>query len=182
MNKQLNKIISVYRWIDVVVMSKFNYFGYIFVFGLFGFLKYKFIKKINILARYKKIRFFGYNKELYYTNIKLINNLFLSVLSGHLKFLELRGVGFKYKIKKNKLFLILGYSHLITYELPNNIFVKLFKHYSKVIKIFSNNLLLLNKVIYALKKKKIFNIYKGKGIVLKGEILISKEGKKSTRF
>jgi ribosomal protein L6P/L9E len=161
-------------------MSKFNYFGYIFVFGLFGFLKYKFRKKINILARYKKIRIFGYNKELYYTNIKLINNAFLSVLSGHLKFLELRGVGFKYKIKKNKLFLILGYSHITAYKLPTNIFIKILTN--KLIKIFSNNLSILNKVIYELKKKKTFNVYKGKGIILKGEVLICKEGKKSTRF
>lgn len=161
-------------------MSKFKYFGYIFVFGLFGFLKYKFIKKINIRACYKKVRIFGFNKELYYTNIKLIHNVFLSVLSGHLKFLELRGVGFKYRIKKNKLFLILGYSHIVVYELPSNVFVKLLT--TKLIKVFSNNLLLLNKVIYAVKKKKFFNIYKGKGIVLKGEVLISKEGKKSTRF
>jgi ribosomal protein L6P/L9E len=180
MRKQLNKIITLSQWIDVLVMSKFNYFGYIFVFGLFGFLKYKFRKKINIFAQYKKVRIFGYNKELYYTNIKLINNAFLSVLSGHLKILELRGVGFKYRIKKNKLFLILGYSHVTVYELPSNLFVKILTN--KLIKLFSNNLLVLNKVIYALKKKKAFNIYKGKGIVLKGEVLIIKEGKKSTRF
>jgi ribosomal protein L6P/L9E len=162
------------------VLPKFNYFGYIFVFGLFGFLKYKFRKKINILARYKKVRIFGRNKELYYTNIKLIHNAFLSVLSGHLKFLELKGVGFKYRIKKNKLFLILGYSHITIYELPNNVFINILTN--KLLKIFSNNLLILNRVIYSLKKKKIFNIYKGKGIVLKGEVLIFKEGKKSTRF
>jgi ribosomal protein L6P/L9E len=180
MNKRLNKIIPLSERIDVLVISKFNYFGYIFVFGLFGFLKYKFRKKINILARYKKVRVFGYNKELYYTNIKLINNAFLGVLSGHSKFLELKGVGFKYRIKKNKLFLILGYSHIVVYELPNNTFVKVLTN--KLIKIFSNNLLILNKVIYDLKKRKVFNVYKGKGIVLKGEVVLVKEGKKSTRF
>jgi len=137
-------------------------------------------KKINILSRYKKIRIYGSNKELYYTNIKLLHNAFLSVLSGHLKFLELRGVGFKYKIKNNKLFLILGYSHVTIYKLPSNIFIKILN--SKIIKIFSNNLAILNKAIYYLKKKKSFNVYKGKGIILKGEVLIVKEGKKSTRF
>jgi large subunit ribosomal protein L6 len=149
---------------------------------LFGFLKYKFRKKINILSRYKKIRIYGSNKGLYYTNIKILYNAFLSVLSGHLKFLELRGVGFKYKIKGNKLFLILGYSHVTTYNLPSNIFIKLYKLNNKLIKMFSNNLAILNKTIYCLKKKKKFNVYKGKGILLKGEIPIIKEGKKSTRF
>ena len=177
---QLNKIIQISKWIDVLVISKFNTFGYIFVFGLFGFLKYKFIKKINIWSKFKRLRIFSSNLSLYYTNIKILSNLFSSVLSGHLKFLELRGVGFKYKIKNNKLFLLTGYSHVVMYTLPNNIFVQVLNN--KLIKLFSNNLLILNRVIYDLKKIKTFNVYKSKGIILKGEVLILKEGKKSSRF
>ena len=44
---------------------------------------------------------FGKDSSLYFTYIQLLNNLFYSVLNGHLIHLELRGVGFKYKIKDN---------------------------------------------------------------------------------
>ena len=176
----LNKIIKISSWIKVLIISKFADFNYIFVFGLLGFLKYKFRKKINILSNFKKIRIFGFKPNLYNTLLKVLNNLFLSVLSGHVKYLELKGVGFKYKIKNNKLLLILGYSHLILYRIPSNILIELLS--LKLLKLFSNNLLLLNKAIYLIKKMKDFDVYKGKGIVLKDEFFILKEGKKTNKF
>jgi large subunit ribosomal protein L6 len=110
----------------------------------------------------------------------LLNNLFDSVLSGHLKYIELRGVGFKYKMRGNRLFCILGYSHVVTYDLPYNVLITIVDR--KLLKLFSSNIIILNKIIYDLKKKKKFNVYKGKGIVLKGAVLITKEGKKSNSF
>ena len=92
----------------------------------------------------------------------------------------MKGVGFKYKIKNNKLLLILGYSHLILYRIPSNILIELLS--LKLLKLFSNNLLLLNKAIYLIKKMKDFDVYKGKGIVLKDEFFILKEGKKTNKF
>jgi len=148
----MNKIIKVSRWIDVLVVSKFSNYSYVFVFGVFGFLKYKFRKKINIFSKFKRVRMFGKDSSLYFTYIQLLNNLFYSVLNGHLIHLELRGVGFKYKIKDNNLFLILGFSHIINYKIPSNILINVLN--TKLIKVFSNNLLILNKVVYALKKKK----------------------------
>jgi large subunit ribosomal protein L6 len=137
-------------------------------------------KKIKIFSKYKKIRIYGPNISLYYTYTKVLDNLFHSVLSGHLKYLELCGVGFKYKASGNRLFCILGYSHVIAYSLPQNILIMIINH--KLLKLFSNNIIILNKVIYDLKKKKKFNVYKGKGIVIKGAVLITKEGKKSNSF
>jgi large subunit ribosomal protein L6 len=147
---------------------------------MLGFLKYKTRKKINIFSKYKKIRIYGPNISLYYTYTRLLNNLFQSVLSGHLQYLELRGVGFKYKISGNRLFCILGYSHVIGYDLPPNILITIINH--KLLKLFSNNISILNKVVYDLKKKKKLNVYKGKGIVIKDVVLITKEGKKLNSF
>jgi ribosomal protein L6P/L9E len=161
-------------------LSKFSNYNYVFVFGILGFLKYKIKKKINIFSKFKKIRVFGSNLSLYFTYVKILNNLFESVLTGHLKYIELRGVGFKYKILNNKLFCILGYSHATIYELPENVLVNVLNN--KLLKIFSINLTIINKVVYCLKKKKKFNVYKSKGIIVKGESLISKEGKKSNAF
>ena len=81
-----------------------------------------------------------------------MNNLFYSVLNGHVIYLELRGVGFKYKIKNDSLFLILGFSHIVNYSIPRNTLITVLNN--KLVKVFSNNLLILNKVIYTLKKKK----------------------------
>jgi ribosomal protein L6P/L9E len=50
------------------------------------------------------------------------------------------------------------------------------------LKLFSNNISILNKVVYDLKKKKKLNVYKGKGIVIKDVVLITKEGKKLNSF
>jgi ribosomal protein L6P/L9E len=176
----INNITKISNWIRVSVVTKFKKFNYIFVFGILGFIKYKMRKEINIFSKYKKIRIYGPNISLYYTYTKILNNLFQSVLTGHLKYLELKGVGFKYKLSGNKLFCILGYSHVISYFLPSNILVVLINN--KLLKLFSNNLIILNKVIYDLKKKKKINVYKGKGIIIKGEVLIMKEGKKSNAF
>jgi large subunit ribosomal protein L6 len=137
-------------------------------------------KKINIQSKFKKIRISGQDLSLYSTYNQILNNLFYGVLVGHSKYLELKGVGFKFKLKNNKLFLILGYSHVISYVLPSNISVELLN--TKLIKLFSNNLMILNKVIFYLKKLKKTDVYKGKGILLKGEVVLIKEGKKSNTF
>ena len=176
----MNSIIKLSRWIDVLVVPKFYNYNYVFIFGVFGFLKYKFKKKINIFSKFKRIRLLGNNVSLYFTYIKLLNNLFYSVLNGHVIYLELRGVGFKYKIKNDSLFLILGFSHIVNYSIPRNTLITVLNN--KLVKVFSNNLLILNKVIYTLKKKKKFNVYKGKGIVLKDAVFILKEGKKASSF
>jgi large subunit ribosomal protein L6 len=123
---------------------------------------------------------FGHSLSLYFTYVCILNNLFDGVLTGHSKYIELRGVGFKYKIKSNKLFLILGYSHVTIYELPKNALVNVLNN--KLLKVFSINVNIINRVVYSLKKKKMYNVYKGKGIIVKGEVLISKEGKKSNAF
>jgi hypothetical protein len=55
----INKVTELSSLIKVWVVSKFNNYNYVFVFGMLGFLKYRTGKKINILSKYKKYRVCG---------------------------------------------------------------------------------------------------------------------------
>jgi len=171
---EVNKRNSVYS------SKRYLNCSYIFIFGLFGFLKFRFKKPNLVKVRFNKIKIYGPNISQYYTNIQILYNLFFSVNVGYKVFLELRGVGFKYKIKKNILYLVLGFSHLNQYKIPKSIYLFLLN--VRLLRLMSCNLNLLNNFIYLIKNLKKLDVYKGKGIFFKGEFLLLKEGKKSSTF
>jgi len=171
-------IFKVPSYINALSISKFTNYRYVFIFGAFGFLKYKFKGKTKVDINFSKIKITGTMTSMCYTYVKIINLMVSSVTKGFIKFLELRGVGFKFKIKKNIIYMLLGYSHLKKVVLPLNIITELSSN--RTLKYTSYNLGLLNNLIFRIKKKKTINIYKGKGIFYKGEIPTLKEGKKST--
>jgi ribosomal protein L6P/L9E len=51
---------------------------------------------------------------------------------------------------------------------------------NKLLSLYSIDLIGLNNCIYRIKKIKKLDIYKGKGVLLQGEKIIKKEGKKAT--
>jgi large subunit ribosomal protein L6 len=165
---------------QVLGSKKFNKCKYIFIFGSLGFLKYKFKGPGEVDVKFNKFKISDPSVARYLTYKKILFNLCYSVSIGYNKFLELRGVGFKYKIKNNVLYLVLGYSHILKFILPFNISTTLITN--KLLKFISCNLNLLNQVIYKLKRLKSVNIYKGKGIFEKNEIIVLKEGKKLSSF
>ena len=67
----------------------------------------------NKLLKKEKINFF----------IKSIQKSFLSIEHGWFTELALEGIGYKSFYINKKLILDLGYSNLITYEIPKNIFI-----------------------------------------------------------
>ena len=70
---------------------------------------------------------------LWGTTRSIINNAIIGVTSGHEKTLELNGVGFRANLKGNILNLQLGFSHDISYKIPEE--VKLTVEKSTIIKI-----------------------------------------------
>ena len=72
----------------------------------------------------------------------------------------------------------LGFSHSINIIIPQNI--NIINQNNKLIFI-SNDWLFLTKYIHYIKKYKKTEPYKGKGLLLKNEIIILKEGKKSKK-
>ena len=110
------------------------------------------------------------------TTRSVINNAVIGVTIGHEKILELNGVGFRANLKGNILNLQLGFSHDISYKIPEG--VKLTVEKSTIIKISGINKELVGKSAAEIIKLKPVEPYKGKGIKERGKYIIRKEGKK----
>ena len=105
-----------------------------------------------------------------------INNALIGVSLGHEKELELSGVGFRANLKGDVLNLQIGFSHDVSYKIPEGIKVLVEKNTK--IKISGIDKEKVGKVTSEIKKLKPVEPYKGKGIKEKGQYVLRKEGKK----
>jgi len=110
------------------------------------------------------------------TTRSIVNNAITGVSTGHEIILDITGVGFRANLKGNDLNLQLGFSHDSTYKVPEN--VKLTVEKQTVIKINGIDKELVGKVASEIKTLKPVEPYKGKGIKIRGEYVLRKEGKK----
>ena len=110
------------------------------------------------------------------TTRSVINSAIVGVSTGHEKTLELSGVGFRANLKGNILNLQIGFSHDVSYEVPDGI--KLIVEKSTIIKIMGIDKQLVGKVTAEIKMLKPVEPYKGKGIKEIGQYILRKEGKK----
>ena len=110
------------------------------------------------------------------TTRSVINSAIVGVSTGHEKTLELSGVGFRANLKGNILSLQIGFSHDVSYKIPDGI--KLVVEKSTIIKIMGIDKQLVGKVTADIKMLKPVEPYKGKGIIELGQYILRKEGKK----
>ena len=110
------------------------------------------------------------------TTRSIINSALIGVSTGYEKILELTGVGFRANLKGNILNLQIGFSHDVSYAIPNGI--KLTVEKSTIIKVMGIDKELVGKVASEIKKLKPVEPYKGKGIKERGQYVLRKEGKK----
>ena len=110
------------------------------------------------------------------TTKSIIKNAIIGVSSGHEKILELNGVGFRATLKGKVLNLQLGYSHDTSYNIPEGAIITVEKN--TIIKISGIDKELVGKIAAEIKMLKPVEPYKGKGIRLRGQYIIRKEGKK----
>tara|TARA_B110000881_G_C18517327_1_gene485640 strand:+ start:539 stop:1078 length:540 start_codon:yes stop_codon:yes gene_type:complete len=115
-------------------------------------------------------------KTTWGTTRSIINSAIIGVTSGHEKILELNGVGFRATLKGNILGLQLGFSHDVSYTIPEGVSLTVEK--STVIKITSINKEIVGKVASEIVMLKPVEPYKGKGIKVRGQYVLRKEGKK----
>ena len=116
------------------------------------------------------------SKMMWGTTRSIINTAIIGVSTGHEKILELNGVGFRANLKGNVLNLQIGFSHDVSYLIPDGI--KLAVEKNTIIKISGIDKELVGKVTSEIKKLKPVEPYKGKGIKEKGQYVLRKEGKK----
>jgi len=113
---------------------------------------------------------------LWGTTRSIINNAIIGVSKGHEKILELTGVGFRSNLKGNVLNLQIGYSHDVSYKIPEGIKVLVEKN--TTIKISGIDKEMVGKVSSEIRQLKPVEPYKGKGIKERGQYVLKKEGKK----
>ena len=113
---------------------------------------------------------------LWGTTRSLINNALIGVSEGYEKILELSGVGFRAILKGNILELQIGFSHNVSYKIPEGIKVVVEK--SNIVKISGIDKELVGKVSAEIKMLKPVEPYKAKGIKERGQYVLRKEGKK----
>ena len=110
------------------------------------------------------------------TTRSIINSAIIGVSVGHEKILELNGVGFRANLKGNILNLQIGFSHDVSYKIPDGI--KILVEKTTTIKISGIDKELVGKVASDIKMFKPVEPYKGKGIRERGQYVLRKEGKK----
>lgn len=106
----------------------------------------------------------------------LIQNAITGASVGFSKTLEFIGVGYKIALKGNKLDMVLGFSHNVEYVLPEGVKAEVVS--PTELKLSSANKELLGLVASEIRKYRMPEPYKGKGIKYKGEFIRRKEGKK----
>lgn len=105
----------------------------------------------------------------------LLANMVKGVTEGYEKTLEMSGVGYKARLQGKKLFLSVGYSHQVEFDVPENIEVKVIEE--NKISISGIDKEIVGQVAAKIRSIKPCEPYKGKGIKYQGEIVRRKAGK-----
>ena len=106
----------------------------------------------------------------------IVNNIIVGVSEGFSKKLEMNGVGYRATLKGKILELMLGFSHPINYEIPEDISVSVDKQNNIEIK--GPNKQLVGQTAAEIRSFRGPEPYKGKGIKYADEYINRKEGKK----
>lgn len=154
------------------------------IFSVKGFLgSYSFFLHLPLLYLdfSKKLQFYYINEILpnfvNITNIVLCQ-LFVGIILGYYKIINIVGIGYYVNIKqKTKLVFTLGYSHLVSIQIPNFVVVKSRKR--RKISLKSIFLVELNNFASVIKNFKLPSAYKEKGIFFLSEPVTLKQGKKT---
>jgi large subunit ribosomal protein L6 len=103
-------------------------------------------------------------------------NMILGVTKGYEKKLELQGVGFRAAVQGKSLNLTLGFSHPVSYPVPEGITIETPSQTEILIKGIDRQK--VGQVAAEIRRWRKPEPYKGKGIKYAGEFIFRKEGKK----
>lgn len=115
-----------------------------------------------------------FDRSLWGLSQRLISNMVHGVTQGYEKKLELNGVGFKVALAGNDLNLSLGFSHPVTFKVPAGIQAQVEKN---VITLSGIDKQLVGEIAAQLRRLKVPEVYKGKGIKYMDEVIRRKAGK-----
>lgn len=139
-----------------------------------NFLKSK--EKLKIFIKTNKKFFVIQEKELKQLSNKKLQSLLLGNSIGYCMQLKLVGVGYRFEISGSNLFIKIGYSHLLTFPIREDVEIKIIKKTRLSLK--SSNFFRLKSFAMMLKSFVVEDKYKGKGLFFINEPVRVKEGKK----
>ncbi|CAM9094571.1 unnamed protein product [Choristocarpus tenellus] len=113
--------------------------------------------------------------QLYGLTRTLINNMIIGVSEKFEKKLQLQGVGYRAQVKEKNLILNLGYSHPVTIAIPEGIEIKIENNTGIIVT--GINKEFVGQLAATIRRNRLPEPYKGKGILYKGEIINRKVGK-----
>lgn len=105
------KILTIPKTNNVFLISKYNVVKFLFFFGWVGYIKYKLKSKINVDVKYGFIKIVG-SGSLFSTYLQLIKKTYNLTAFKLKQVIKIIGVGFKFRLFTNMLYIILGYSHV----------------------------------------------------------------------
>lgn len=115
-------------------------------------------------------------RSIWGTTRSLINNMVVGVSEGYTQKLEIKGVGYRASVQGKNLVLQLGFSHDVTYPIPEGITIV--APSQTAIEISGADKKQVGQVAAEIVKYRPPEPYKGKGISYEGQRILRKEGKK----
>ena len=116
------------------------------------------------------------SKAMLGTTIALIRNIMKGVTTGFEKKLILKGVGYRAQLQGNQLNLTLGLSHPVLFHIPSDITIELPSQTEIVVKGMSKER--VGQIAANIRRNRLHNTNKGKGIRYADEIIKLKDTKK----
>ncbi len=110
------------------------------------------------------------------TTRAIINNGITGLVTPFKRRIELVGVGYRASVQGKDLVLQLGYSHDITFPIPDGVSVVCEKPTTIVIS--SSDKAMVGQVVRKIQSFRKPEPYKGKGVIMEGQYVLRKEGKK----
>ena len=173
----VDKVIKIPKNINIKIENNNLFFE-----GLLGKLSLTFTDEIIFFFKKNELKLIlnvqKNKKSILNLYNKLIKIKIKGILQGFKLNLILKGIGFKAFIENNNLILKLGFSHNIVIAIPENI--KIINQSNNLI-FNSIDFIYLTQFVHYIKNFKKPEPYKGKGLLLKNEKILKKEGKKSKK-
>lgn len=149
--------------------------------GKIGSGRYIFSDLVNVSFDGEKIKVAPVNDSkqalaMWGTTQRQIQNLIKGVSEGCVVNLELNGVGYRAAVQNNKLTLQLGYSHDVVFDIPEGVTIKCEKPTAIVITGACKQT--VGQVAAEIRRHRLPEPYKGKGVIREKEFIVRKEGKK----
>lgn len=176
MSRIADKPISIPNNVDVSINGNI-----VQVKGPLGSLSQEINKLISVVLEGKTIKVSRLTDEKFAramsgTSRALLNNMVTGVSTGFSKALELVGVGYRAQLKGNSIDLSLGFSHPVSYNLPQGVSAEVPSNTSVIIKGTSKQA--VGQVAAEIRAIRPPEPYKGKGVKYVDETIIRKETKK----